>query len=69
MQRRVVDHVVQHAGVGAAGDDRRVRGELRAVAAELVQQLGLDLVFGAPGARALHRAAVRLGGDARRRGA
>ena len=52
MQLPVVVAVVQHAGVRAAGDDRRVGDRLRAVAQELVQQLGLDLVLVPARARA-----------------
>ena len=65
-QRRIVEDVVQHAGIRPPGDDRPVRGELRAAAPELVQQLGFDLVLVASRARRLHRAPVRAGGDARR---
>src|SRR6185295_10754352 len=45
-ERRRPRNVVEDAGVAAGGDDRRIRGTLGAVAAELVQQLGLDLVLG-----------------------
>jgi hypothetical protein len=63
--------VVQHAGVRAGRDDRAVGRTLRAVAAELVQQLGLDLVFAhaAAGVAAealraeAHRAPMRAGRD------
>src|SRR5881392_42854 len=65
-QRRIVEDVVQHAGIRPPGDDRPVRGELRAAAPELVQQLGFDLVLVASRTRRLHRAPVRAGGDARR---
>src|SRR2546422_3998585 len=34
-QRRIVEDVVQHAGIRPPGDDRPVRGELRAAAPEL----------------------------------
>ena len=37
--------VMQHAGIGACRHDAAVGRELRAVAAELVQQLGLQVVF------------------------
>src|SRR5258708_1371195 len=57
-QRRLVGAGVQHAGIRPPGDDRPVGGELRAAAPELIEQLGLDLVLVAPGARRLHRAAV-----------
>ena len=40
--------VVQHAGIGAGRHDGAVGGALRAVAAKLVQQLGLNLVLGHP---------------------
>jgi hypothetical protein len=45
----VVLDVVQHAGVGAAGDDGAVGRRLAAVAAEFVEQLGLDSYSQAPG--------------------
>src|SRR6266403_1501170 len=60
-QRRIVGDVVQHAGIRPPGDDRPVRGELRAAAPELVEQLGFDLVLVASRARRLHRAPVRAG--------
>src|SRR2546421_10172090 len=65
VERGIVEDVVQHAGVGAAGDDRPVRRELCAVTPELIEELRLDLVLVAPGAGGLHGAAVRGGGDAR----
>ena len=65
-QRRIVEYVVQHAGIGAPRHDRRVGGKLRAAAAEFIQQLGLDLVLVASGPHGLHGPAVRRGGDARR---
>ena len=68
LEQRVVLAVVQHAGVGAAGDDRPVGRELRAVAAELVQQLGLDLVLHPPAAWRASRARARRR-RSRRRGA
>ena len=43
--RLIVGDVMQHAGIGAARDDRRVGRRLCAVPAELVQQLGFDFVF------------------------
>ena len=61
VQRRIVRHVVQHAGIGAAGDDRPVGGEFRAVAAELVQQLGLELELEASRACGADRTPVRSG--------
>ena len=64
-QAGVVRHVMQHTGVRAGRHDRRVRRKLRAIAPEFVQQLRLDLVLHAAGARGLHGAAVRRGGDAR----
>jgi hypothetical protein len=75
VERRRPRHVVEDAGVAAGGDDRRIRRTFGARAAELVQQLGLDLVLGdgrrrvgAKAARAkAHRACVRRGAD--RRGA
>jgi len=63
LQLPVVVAVVQHARIRAAGDDGRVRHSLRAVPEELVQKLGLDLVFVPADTRALHRAAVRASGD------
>ena len=62
---RVVRAVVQHAGVGAGRDDRRVRA-VGAVAAELVQELGLELVFHHAGPARAHRAAVGSDRDASR---
>ena len=50
---------MQHAGIGAARDDRRVGGRLRAEAQEFVRELGLDLVLVPAHAGALHRAPVR----------
>src|SRR6266540_947053 len=44
---RVVVAVMQDAGVGSSGNDRPVRGILRAAAAKLVEKRGLDLVFAA----------------------
>src|SRR6266853_2445571 len=55
---RVVVAVMQDAGVGSSGDDRPVRGILRAAAAKLVEKLRLDLVFAASGAGCAHRAFV-----------
>ena len=57
---------MQHAGVGAAGDDRRIGRRLRAAAAEFVQQFGFDLVFGAAGRGRAHRAPVGRGRYLRR---
>jgi hypothetical protein len=56
-QLGVAGSVVQHTGIRARRDDRAVGRALRAVAAELVQQLGLDLV--------LAHARVRVGTKAR----
>ena len=50
-QFRGVLPVVQHAGVGAGGDDGAVGGRARAVAAELVQEFRLDLVLALARAR------------------
>ncbi|MCY1291369.1 hypothetical protein D9M70_405550 [compost metagenome] len=55
--------VVQHAGIGAGGDDRVVGHALRAVAAELIEQLGFEVVFAQARARGLHRAHMGPGGD------
>ncbi len=58
---RVVLDVMQHAGVGACRHDRRVRRRLRALPAELVQELRLDLVLAHARPRAAAwRARVRL---------
>ncbi len=66
LEQRVVLHVMQHAGIGTAGDNRCVGRRLRAAAAEFVQQLGFDLVFGAAGLGRAHRAPVRVGRNLRR---
>ena len=55
VEARVVFHVMQHAGIGAAGNDAGVRRKTAAMAIELVQQLGLDLVFEHPRAGETHR--------------
>jgi hypothetical protein len=55
---RVAGRIVKHARVRAGRDDRPVRGRLRAVLAERVQQLGLEFVFADAGAARLHRAAM-----------
>src|SRR5450755_4744103 len=72
-QPRAARHVVKDAGVGAGGNDRAVSRAFAAQAAEFMQKLGLDLVFGdaglglgAPPCRAkAHRANVRAGADGR----
>ena len=61
---RVVRPVVQDTRVRARRDDRRIRA-LRAVAAELVQEFGLELVFLHPGPAGTHGARVRADRDAR----
>ena len=61
----IVFDVVQHAGVGAAGDDAGVGGRLAAGGAEGVQQLGFDLEFVAARAGGAHGAAMGVGGDLR----
>src|SRR5690606_37037143 len=61
----IVFDVVQHAGVGAAGDDAGVGGRLAAGGAEGVQQFGFDLEFVAARAGGAHGAAVGVGGDLR----
>src|SRR5882672_9378053 len=66
-EARAVLAVVQDARVGSSGDDGSVGGVLGSAAAELVEQLGLDLVFASPGAHRAHRALVR--GGRYRRGA
>ena len=47
--------VVQHAGIGPGGHNGAIRRKLRAMAAKLVQQLGLKMVFAQlfPGAQAM----------------
>ena len=57
LELRVVRAVVEHAGVRAGRDDRRIRA-LGAVAPEFVQELGLELVFVHAGPDRLHRAPV-----------
>ena len=67
VQYRVVGAVVQHAGVGTAGDDGRIGRELRAAAAKLVQQFGFDRVFmqaWAGGAHGAHMGRAGNGGGA-----
>jgi hypothetical protein len=49
---------VQHAGVGAAGDDGGVGRRLRAIAAEFVQQFRFQFVFVQAGPRGAHGAHV-----------
>ncbi len=44
-QGRGVGAVVQHAGVGTSGHDGGVGRKLRAMAAKLVQQFGLQVIF------------------------
>src|SRR5262245_9604067 len=62
---RAVLAIMQDAGIGAAGDDRRIGGVLRSAAAKLVEQLGFYFVFASTGACCAHRALVR---DRRYRG-
>ncbi|MNU88153.1 hypothetical protein D3C71_779570 [compost metagenome] len=68
---RGVGAVVQHAGVGAGRDDGAVGRVLRAAQAELVQQLGIEVVLAHVLAlaqharRQLHRADVGAGADLR----
>jgi hypothetical protein len=66
LQLAVVVAIVQHARIGPAGDDRRIRDRLGAVAQELVDELGLDLVLEPAGARGRHRPAVGARRDRRR---
>jgi len=54
---------VQHAGVCATGNDGRVGRGLTTLAAKLVQELGLDLVFEFAGCRELHRTPMGGTGD------
>ena len=49
---------MQHAGIGAAGDDGPVSRKLRAAAAKFVEQLGLDFVFVHTLTRGAHGAAM-----------
>ena len=58
-----VGAVVQHAGVFAGRDDGAVGRALRAVAAKLVQQLGVQVVFAHLLARAQHARAELHGAD------
>src|SRR6267143_656543 len=53
------------AAICAAGDDRRVGRGLRSASAELVNDLGFDLVLAQPRPGSAHRAAMRFGGNAR----
>jgi hypothetical protein len=59
----VVGDVVQHAGVGAAGDDGRVGVGVGAAFAEFVSQFGFEFVFGHAGAAGAHGAGVAGAGD------
>lgn len=61
----VAGAVVQHAGIRTGGDDGVVGHALRAVAAEFVEQFGLEVIFAQAGARGPHGAHMRPGGDAR----
>ena len=54
---------MQHAGVGAAGDDGRVGVAVGAAFAEFVAQLGFQLVFGHARAAGVHGAGVAGAGD------
>ncbi|MPM49423.1 hypothetical protein SDC9_96152 [bioreactor metagenome] len=45
LHRRLVRAIVQHAGVVARRDDGVIRHILRAAVAELMQQLGIEVVF------------------------
>ncbi len=55
--------VMQHAGIGAGGDDRVIGDALRAVAAEFVEQLGFQVVLAQPFTRRAHGAHMGLGRD------
>eukprot|EP01022_Parablepharisma_sp_SALTPOND_P033110 TRINITY_DN881_c1_g1_i15.p1 TRINITY_DN881_c1_g1~~TRINITY_DN881_c1_g1_i15.p1 ORF type:complete len:1351 (-),score=485.80 TRINITY_DN881_c1_g1_i15:36729-40781(-) len=59
----VAGTVVQHAAVGAGGDDGTVGRVLRAVTAEFMQQFGFQMVFAQAGAADTHGAAMGFGGD------
>jgi hypothetical protein len=63
VEQLVVLDVVQHAGVGAAGDDGRVGVGVGAALAEFVGQLGFQFVFGHAGAAGAHGAGVAGAGD------
>ena len=60
---RVAGRVVQHAGIRAGRDDRRVSRRLRAEFAERVEQLGFEFVLAHAGMARGHRAAMRLRGN------
>ncbi len=60
---RSIGAVVQHAGIGTGSDDGVVRHRLRAVAAELVQQFGVEVVFAHVLAGAQHARAALHGTD------
>ncbi len=62
-QHGLAGRVVQHAGVRARCDDAVVGHRLRAMAAEFVQQFGLDLVFAHAGAGDAHGAHVGARGN------
>ncbi len=63
LDRRIVLAVVQDAGVASGGDDRAVGRHLRPALAELVFQLGFQVVLEQPRPAHLHRPDVRPGGD------
>ena len=63
VQGLVVLDVMQHAGVGAAGDDGRVGVAVGAAFAKFVGQFGFQLVFGHARAAGVHGAGVPGAGD------
>ena len=64
MQNIFVFHIVQAAGIFAAGYDAVIRGEARAVAYEFVHDFGFGLPFAHAGAGGLHGADVCQRADA-----
>src|SRR5574343_863766 len=63
VEQLVVLDVVQHAGVGATGDDGRVGVGVGAAFAEFVGQLGFQFVLGQAGTTGAHGAGVAGAGD------
>ena len=63
VEQLVVFDVMQHAGVGAAGDDGRVGVRVGAALPEFVSQFGFQLVLGHAGAAGAHGAGVAGAGD------
>ncbi|MPN07326.1 hypothetical protein SDC9_154592 [bioreactor metagenome] len=63
VQELVVLDVMQHAGVGAAGDDRCVGVAVGTAFAEFVGEFGFQLVLGHARAAGVHGAGVAGAGD------